>query len=114
MKNKSKVMKDLQGHIKEKAKAYSDSVIEDEFNPLRKYTVDDLMEEMECAFEQGANFMLSKWRDSERWRKVEEELPEETGFYLCECCNSVGYFYEVVLFTGYWRGSIVRKWKPIK
>lgn len=28
------------------------------------------------AVEHGANFILSKWQEAERWRSVEEELPE--------------------------------------
>ena len=81
-------MKDLQEQIREKAKAYSYSVIEDEFNSLRKYTVDDLMEEMEYAFEQGANFIISEWQESERWRKVEEELPHfDDGLVLVKVRN---------------------------
>lgn len=28
------------------------------------------------SFKEGANFIHSKWQEAERWRKVEEELPE--------------------------------------
>ena len=84
---KTEPMKDLQGQIREKAKAYSDSVIVDEFNPLRKYNIHDLIEEMECAFEQGANFILSKWQESEKWRKVEEELPKNQDIVLVKTDN---------------------------
>lgn len=28
------------------------------------------------GFKSGANFILSKWQEENRWRKVEEELPE--------------------------------------
>lgn len=30
-------------------------------------------------FEKGAFLILSKWQEAERWRKVEEELPEVFG-----------------------------------
>lgn len=30
------------------------------------------------GFKAGANFILSKWQEANRWRKVEEELPEES------------------------------------
>lgn len=58
---KAEPAKDLQERIKEESKAYSGSVMEDEYNPLRKYTSDDLIEEIEYAFEQGANFILEEW-----------------------------------------------------
>lgn len=127
MKNKSNVMKDLQEHIREKAKAYSGSVMEDEYNPLRKYTSDDLIEEMECAFEQGANFVLSKWQEAERWIPVNERLPhfddwlvlvkvrnknKENGIFLYDICyideetNTWGKRHHT------WEDII--EWKPIK
>ncbi len=63
---KTEPAKDLQERIKEESKAYSGSVMEDEYNPLRKYTSDDLIEEIEYAFEQGANFILEEWEEADR------------------------------------------------
>ena len=77
---KTEPAKDLQERIKEESKAYSGSVMEDEYNPLRKYTSDDLIEEIEYAFEQGANFILKEWEEAERYnmKKKEEILKEAT------------------------------------
>ena len=107
---KTESMKDLQEQIREKADKYAGKVLGKNDDDFPNFHSGDI----EMAYKNGADFVLKEWQESERWRKVEEELPEETGFYLCECCNSVGYFYEVVSFMGYWRGAIVRKWKPIK
>ena len=36
------------------------------------------------AFAKGFNSCLSKWQEAERWRKVEEELPEDGDLVLAK------------------------------
>lgn len=68
--------KDIERLIEEEVKAYTCSVIKNEFNPLRKYTANDLIEEIECAVEYVSKFILSKWQEAERWRKfTTDDLP---------------------------------------
>ncbi len=74
---KAEPAKDLQERIKEESKAYSGSVMEDEYNPLRKYTSDDLIEEIEYAFEQGANFILEEWEEAKRYNMNNMKTAEE-------------------------------------
>lgn len=74
---KAEPAKDLQERIKEESKAYSGSVMDDEYNPLRKYTSDDLIEEIEYAFEQGANFILEELEESERYNMNNMKTVEE-------------------------------------
>ena len=73
-----------------------------------------------CSMEYISNFILSKWEESTRWRKVEEELPEvkeEDYFILCRTNKSQKY--SVVLihceldFRRYFRVFEITHWKPI-
>lgn len=47
------------------------------------------------VFKAGASFILSKWQEAERWRKVEEELPEVKEFgvsdYVLTKCDHESY-----------------------
>lgn len=40
-----------------------------------KYNVVSSIIDNKKSFKAGANFILSKWQEANRWRKVEEELP---------------------------------------
>lgn len=68
-------MEDIKKAIEEEAKKeawnHGEATVGD---PYVKYQAD-------CGFRAGASFatdfILSKWEESERWRKVEEELPEK-------------------------------------
>ena len=68
------------------------------------------------ACEITANFILSKWQEADRWRKVEEELPDKDGMYLVTTEKSLYVIAEYL--GGFWVldvkkcGAILR-WKPI-
>lgn len=113
--------------IEAEVKDYTCSVIRNEFNPLRKYTANDLIEEIECAVEYVAKFILSKWQEAERWRKVEEDLPDPDIVVLCRMKypNVIveGFIYKHngiakietqpdFEFEDYANGEVV-EWKPI-
>lgn len=64
-------MEEIKQLIKEEAKRYAEN----------SYGCDDdskgiLYNETLKDFKAGANFVLSKWQEANRWRKVSEELPE--------------------------------------
>lgn len=58
--------------IEEESKRYAETVL--------PYMRNQSLYTNEMAFvdcvKHGANFTLSKWQEANRWRKVEEELPE--------------------------------------
>lgn len=113
-------MKNLQEQIREEAK----ELCNHRFGLAGKIKYGDIYEQGIIA---GANFILSKWQESERWRKVEEKLPhfddglvlvkvrnknKENGIFLYDICyideetNTWGKRYHT------WEDII--EWKPIK
>lgn len=64
-------MEEIKKQIEEEAERHASSV------PSYMKSVNNYTHEQAYAdcVQHGANFILSKWQDSERWRKVEEELP---------------------------------------
>ena len=76
-----------------------------------------------CSMEYISNFILSKWEESTRWRKVEEELPDDNITVLLEIeydgitdC-STGHFYDkgkkYHLDSELYKDAIITCWKPI-
>lgn len=78
------------------------------------------------AFDAGANFILSKWQESEKWRKVDDELPEvddhlqHSIISLLVKCESGIYKTAVYHSSGRWlepetelEVNDVIEWKPI-
>lgn len=84
------------------------------------------------AFEAGANFILEKWKEAERWRDVNEELPEitqnATSSRLIDHKSDLVLVkteyggYDVAFYSPYFGDFIAGKasisgvthWKPIK
>lgn len=76
------------------------------------------------GFVAGANFILSKWQEVERWRSVEEELPKASyDDLLLKGVDSfgdeavdVGYMHEPGTdVSNFISGNVIRvtHWKPI-
>lgn len=80
---------------------------------------------LKMGFKKGANFILSKWREVERWRKVGEHRPavDEHLMYSYTCLvrlESGAYAIAVYHSCGAWMESgteeyldTVIEWKPI-
>lgn len=58
--------------IEEEAHKYGEQCVG---NSYVKYQAD-------CGYRAGANFILSKWQEANRWRKMSEELPTEDIYVL--------------------------------
>lgn len=73
----------------------------------------------------GFKKCLSKWQEAERWRKVEEELPEVSNYkdLKCNFLAKTDYGYDIVTYyndpkflVGWFANAIRRnviEWKPI-
>lgn len=94
-----------------------DTIVED--------TIQECNNDVKQGFKAGANFILSKWQEAERWRKVEEELPDIDDYlqhsvvaYLVKL-DSGAYALAVYHADGIWLESgtehdlNVTEWKPI-
>lgn len=82
-----------------------------------------------AGFARGATIVseiiLSKWQESERWRKVSEELPEVSNYkdLKCDFLAKTDYGYDIVTYyndpkflVGWFANAIRRnviEWKPI-
>lgn len=75
---------------------------------------------LKMGFKKGANFVLSKWQESERWRKVSEELPEWNGKEFILIVKKIGEYGVIYnIFPIHSEKSILfmkdlsDEWKPI-
>lgn len=68
-------MNDIEKRIKEASKEYAKT----KTNVDAGYILNSKL-----AFEAGANSILSKWQESERWRDVKEELPSSKNGFVDE------------------------------
>lgn len=77
----------------------------------------------DSGIDKGIDIILSKWEESTRWRKVEEELPDDNITVLLEIeydgitdC-STGHFYDkgkkYHLDSELYKDAIITCWKPI-
>mgnify|MGYP001191689620 CR=1 FL=1 len=70
------------------------------------------------ACEITASFIFSKWEESERWRKVEEELPECNKDVLVKVTHNeyVHYLVDRYIYhewQEYYLDGCIIEWKPI-
>lgn len=74
-----------------------------------------------ASFKEGANFILSKWQEAERWRKVEEE-PTNQDLVLVKTdkgCFATAYYHGknsgwiVYGNEAYKQFGNITEWKPI-
>ncbi|MBK5721403.1 hypothetical protein JGH11_11010 [Dysgonomonas sp. Marseille-P4677] len=68
-------MSDIKQQIEEEAE--NTSCFKD-VNKLEEYNEKTLRLVDIKTFKRGANFILSKWQEATHWRKVSEELPEDS------------------------------------
>ena len=74
-------MNDIKQLIEEEAERTS---CFENINELDEYNTKTLRAVDIKTFNRGASFILSKWQEANRWRKVEEELPEQNESLLIE------------------------------
>lgn len=101
----------IKKQIKEEAKKYAET----KTIPEAGYILNS-----RNGFVAGANFILSKWQEADRWRSVDDELPDENKTVLVK--DSGGYFFTACISIHGWVNNerseyvIYRKithWKPI-
>ena len=118
-------MKDIDKQIEEAAKEY----VHSEGHYEGHYTYDQIIGFINDSFVDGASFILEKWKETERWRDVNEELPSSKNGYvdylvLVRCKNKNKedgiWVYDMCYFDGIawserchtWENIV--SWKPIK
>lgn len=109
-------MTDIQKMIEEEAREYM-------YSPKAHtghYTDVQIEEYRYDGFIDGANFVLSKWQEANRWRKVSEELPEHRNndYQVLGLLNN-GHYITIWIIKGISQIEVftyhgVTQWKPIE
>lgn len=106
-------MTDIKNKIEEEARVYVSNELEK--NGFRNFHGCECVEK---AFIKGSNFILSKWQEANRWRKVSEELPDKPCEVLVmdsDECMYIAYFnYGKFILDRYTQiNGDIREWKQI-
>lgn len=110
--------KEIKQLIENEAREYAFQQYKDD-----EFTETILFNETINDFKAGANFILSKWQEANRWRKVSEELPKvKNEHYFINIKRSdsdirietLTVFSEMEDVKGYLEFNNVTEWKPIE